>query len=281
MSLLKLSKVINSNNAAAKRFQKERWSRGFGCVRCGSIKAYKHRKLRNGLQKYRCEDCKHVFSDQSTTPLRYNKVKIKKVAIVTHLSKTNKLSCKDIGFAAEISTKTSFKLKRKIRTFHSDTFKKLKPKQLSGVVEADETYFNGNWYFGMIERKTGRAIVEYIPDRSSLTLESRVWSQLEELSTIITDEWKGYTINRRFFQHFTVNHSKYFVHPKFKAIHTNQIEGLWSQLKRRINRFYNGVKDSNLQDYINEILLLKNHCQSSNLTFFPLTTHLYPSTPPF
>lgn len=273
MSLIKIAKIINSNMQASKAFRKERWNRGFGCVKCGSIKVWKHRKLKNGLQKYQCQDCKHIFSDQSTTVLRYNKLKINKIAVVNHLSKTDKLSCKDISLEAEISLKSTFKLKKKIRIFHSKVYQQLKPKQLSGIVEADETYFNGKWYFGMIERDTNRAIVQYIPDRSSFTLEKRIWSNLEEYSTIITDEWKGYMLHPKYFQHFRVNHSKYFVHPKFRAIHTNRIEGLWAQLKRRINRFYNGVKSENIQDYINQILL-KNYSQTKNLTFFPLCSHI-------
>jgi transposase-like protein len=188
MSLIKIAKIINSNVQVSRAFRQERWSRGFGCVKCGSIKCWKHRKLKNGLQKYQCQDCKHVFSDQSTTVLRYNKVSIKKIAVINHLSKADKLSCKDISLESEVSLKSTFNLTKKIRLYHSKVFQELQPKQLSGLVEADETCINGTWYFGMIERDTNRAIVQYIPDRSSFTLERRIWSNLQEHSTIITDE---------------------------------------------------------------------------------------------
>lgn len=82
MSVLKLGKIINTKTKAARKFQEERWKQGFGCVECGSIRVWKHRKLKNGLQKYRCQDCHHVFSDQSTTILRWNKRRMDSVAVV-------------------------------------------------------------------------------------------------------------------------------------------------------------------------------------------------------
>ena len=49
---------------------------------------------------------------------------------------------------------------------------------------------------------------------------------IAEGSTILTDEWRGYSPHPRFFNHYTVNHSKEFVHPHDRRIHTNTIEGL-------------------------------------------------------
>ncbi|KAF7670543.1 hypothetical protein CDIK_4573 [Cucumispora dikerogammari] len=56
-------------------------------------------------------------------------------------------------------------------------------------------------------------------------------------STVITDEWKGYSgIDKVFSRHLKINHSKYFVDPVNPLIHTQGIESLWGRLKRYIKK---------------------------------------------
>lgn len=269
MSLLKLGKIINTKTRAAKKFRKERWRRGFGCTDCGSIRAWKHRKLKNGLQKYRCEDCRHVFSDQSTTILRWNKRQMDSVAVVNHFS-GKKMSIRDIALESELSKNSVERLQKLIRKTRGALYASIPKPQLSGVVENDETMIAGRWFWGAIERKGHHAVVEMIPDRSEFILTAKLWKHIEEGSTILTDEWRGYNPHPRFFNHYTVNHSKEFVHPHDKRIHTNTIEGLWAQLKRKLHRFCNGVSLHNIPDYLNEYFYLKNYDHSSKPTFFPL-----------
>lgn len=269
MSVIKLAKIINTNEKAVQCFQKERWRRGFGCVRCGSIKAWKHRRLKNGLQKYRCEDCKHVFSDQSTTVLKWNKVCMQSIGVMNHFH-SSKMAIRDIGKAAEVNKNTVYRLQRKLRLIYSGLYRSLAPPQLSGVVEMDETKMAGEWFWGALERGTNRVIVEMVPNRTELTLGNKIWKYVEEGSAILTDEWGGYQPHRDYYKHFTVNHSKYFVHPRCKLIHTNTIEGTWRQLKRKIDHLCNGVRLHNIQSYIDEYFYFKNHAHSKKPSFFPL-----------
>lgn len=273
MSVLKLSKIINTKMRSAKKFQEERWKRGFGCVNCGSIRAWKHRRLKNGLQKYRCEDCHHVFSDQSTTILRWNKIEINAIAAVNHLS-SSKMSIRDIATESELNGNSVERLKRIIRKTRGTLYASVPRPQLSGIVETDETMIGGIWFWGAIERekktRKGNAIVEMVPDRSEIILTGRLWKYIEEGSTILSDEWRGYNPHPRFFNHYTVNHSREFVHPYDKRIHTNTIEGLWAQLKRKLHHLCNGVKLEHIPDYLNEYFYLKNYAQPSKPTFFPL-----------
>lgn len=269
MSILKLAKIINTKQRAAKKFQSECWKRGFGCVKCGSIRAWKHRKLKNGLQKYRCEDCKHVFSDQSWTILRWNKAGIDKIAIVNHCSKTN-LAVREIARQSELNKNTVMQLKAKLRKYRGRLYKALAPPQLKGIIEMDETKIGKDWYWGAIERETNCSIVEKINGRTEALLSAKIWKYIKEGSTVMTDEHAGYYLHPRYFSHYAVKHCKYFVHPECNLIHTNRIEGLWAQLKRKMERFCNGVKPEHVQDYINEYFYLKNHVQNLNPTFFPL-----------
>jgi len=57
---------------------------------------------------------------------------------------------------------------------------------------------------------------------------------------ILKDMWKGYNVIHRIlksgkpiYTHFTVNHSKNFLNPTDKKIHTQNIERLWRSTKRR------------------------------------------------
>ena len=117
MSILKLAKIIKSKRLAMKKFQ---------------AKAWKHRKLKNGLQKYRCEDCKHVFADQSWTILRWNKVHIEKVAVVNHLSRTN-LDMREIAKQSELGKNSALRLKAKIRRFRGKIYQAMAPPQLDVI----------------------------------------------------------------------------------------------------------------------------------------------------
>lgn len=269
MSVLKLAKIINTPERASKEFQEERWMRGFGCVKCGGIRAWKHRKLKNGLQKYRCEDCRHVFSDQSTTVLRWNKRRIDRVAVVNHLS-GRKMSIRDIAAESELSKNSVERLQQLIRKTRGVLYTSIPKPQLRGVVENDETKIAGRWFWGAIQRRGRIAVVEMVPNRSEPILTAKIWKHIEEGSTILTDEWKGYDLHPQFFNHYTVNHSKEFVHPHDKRIHTNMIEGFWAQLKRKLHHFCNGVSLEHIPDYLNEYFYLKNYAQPSKPTFFPL-----------
>lgn len=270
MSLINLAKIINTKNKSIKEFQLERWKRGFGCVRCGSVKVWKHQRLKNGLEKYQCQDCKHVFSDQSSTVLKWNKLKIREVAIINYFS-GSKLSIREIAKEAAVNKNSAEQLRRKIRKTNGQLYKSLSPPLLSGVIEMDETKMAKEWFWGAIERKTGKGIVEYVYNRNENTLSRKIWKYINENSVLITDEWGGYAnINNRFYSHYTVNHSKEFVNSKYRKIHTNNIENLWKQLKRKINHFCNGVKLEHISDYINEYFYTKNHDQSKKPLFFPL-----------
>ncbi|KCZ81605.1 hypothetical protein H312_00929 [Anncaliia algerae PRA339] len=69
-----------------------------------------------------------------------------------------------------------------------------------------------------------------------------------ELGSIIySDCWRGYVnLNNLGYEHFTVNHSEYFVNP-INYCSTQTIEGLWSVFKRKFrSRYINQNNDLSL-----------------------------------
>ena len=70
-------------------------------------------------------------------------------------------------------------------------------------------------------------------------------------AVIYTDEHGGYsTLSKKGYSHETVNHSKgkYVI----GDIHTNTIEGFWSQMKRGIYGVYHHVSVKHLNSYCNK-----------------------------
>jgi transposase-like protein len=75
---------------------------------------------------------------------------------------------------------------------------------------------------------------------------------------IYTDEFVSYNkLKEHHYIHHKVNHaSKQWTIGK---IHTNNIEGFWSTLKRGIGGVYHHVSRKHLQGYINEYAFRYNH----------------------
>ena len=233
----------------------------------------------NGLRKYRCQLCRHVFSDQSATPLKWNKVRIDRVAAVSYLHELP-VSIRMTAEEVEIGKNAANRLRSILRQTKGKLYVQGRPRQLSGVIEMDETRIAHRWFWGGIERKTNTPVIEFVPNRSEIMLSSKIWKYVSEGSTVITDEWAGYQLHPRFFRHLTVNHSQSFVHPRNRRIHTNRIEGFWRQIKRHINHRCNGVAFHNILDYIHDDLYRKSHLHSEKASFFPLSCLTIHLTPP-
>ena len=70
-------------------------------------------------------------------------------------------------------------------------------------------------------------------------------------TTIISDKFSPYfNLNSVGYIHLMVNHSENFVDP-YTGAHSNTIEGVWSQIKRKLKAM-NGTVKSKLPSYLNE-----------------------------
>ncbi len=77
-------------------------------------------------------------------------------------------------------------------------------------------------------------------------------------SRVITDEWTAYMkLKNRNIQHKVVAHGKgEYVRGD---VHTNNIENLWSNIKRSLDGTYRGVSKKYLQCYLDEFVFRYNH----------------------
>ncbi|GHV79024.1 transposase [Spirochaetia bacterium] len=105
------------------------------CPHCGSYHIIK-KGLRNGKQVFHCKDCGVKFSIQTKTPLQNTKKPVEIWSQYINLM-VDGLSLRAIAENLKINLKTAFYWRHKILT----AVQSVKSAKLSGIVEADETYF--------------------------------------------------------------------------------------------------------------------------------------------
>ena len=126
---------------------------------------------------------------------------------------------------------------------YSDTLPKFR-----GVVEIDESCFKTGrdkynkflkdlWVFGLYERERKLVYMQVVSKRNAKTLIPIIQQRCEVGTTIISDQWNAYNKLEEFgFPHYTVDHSRFFVNPHSREIHTQNIEISWCWAKFNIKK---------------------------------------------
>ncbi len=138
---------------------------------------------------------------------------------------------------------------------------KLPSFELSGEVEADESYFGGVRkgrrgrgasgkvaVFGLLKRG-GKVYTAIIPNAKTETILPIIEEKVEPDSIVYTDTFRSYNaLDVSDFRHHRINHSKLFAD---KHNHINGIENFWNQAKRHMRKF-NGIKQDNFYWFLKE-----------------------------
>lgn len=133
--------------------------------------------------------------------------------------------------------------------------------ELSGEVEADESYFGGVRkgtrgrgaagkvaVFGLLKRG-GKVYTAIIPNAKTETLLPIIQEKVMPDSIVYTDYFTSYNaLDVSEFYHRRINHSKLFARGKN---HINGIENFWNQAKRQLRKF-NGIKKENFYWFLKE-----------------------------
>ena len=91
--------------------------------------------------------------------------------------------------------------------------------------------------------------MECVPARHASNLIPIIQKICEPGTTIISDQWAAYSKLADFgFPHYTVDHSRFFVHPHSREIHTQDIEISWGWAKFEIKRQNREL--TNLQEHL-------------------------------
>lgn len=244
-----------------------RFPHGVKCEKC--VKVTTHYRIQS-RPCYSCEFCgNHVYPMAGTifedTKFDHLKLWFKAVAYmaVTQCGISSRQLSRDLG----VTVKTGYRMWHQIRTILAQG----KDIKFVGKVEVDETYIGGkkqgkrgrgsenkSVVLGIVERK-GRARAIVVPDVKSKTLVPAIEANVLKDATVYTDDlMSDDTLASLGFDHKTVAHSQK-IYVTGDDIHTNNVEGFWSQLKRSINGTYHHVTARHLQEYADEYRFRYSH----------------------
>ena len=267
-----------------------KYPQGVFCPKCQKTTKHYHFK---GQPFYSCEYCGnhiHPLTGTIFEGTRYNHLRLRFKALsymaVTRCGISSRQLSRDLG----ISVKTGYRMWHEIRT----QLQNGNPIKFVGKVEVDETYIGGKAkgkrgrgagnktvVMGMVERE-GRVRAMVIPDTKTNTLTSRIENNVEKDKAIVyTDDYPSYNnLEKLGFDHRIIEHSKK-IYVCANDIHTNNVEGFWSQLKRSIDGTYHHVTPEHLQEYIDEYSFRFNHRKDSVPMFITMLEKVVcsPSTP--
>jgi transposase-like protein len=246
-----------------------RWPDGGKC-KCGKADCFHPVQ---GRRTYACAWCGTQISPTAGTIFHKSETSLKSwfFAMFLMSSSKNGVAAKELERQLGVTYKTAHRMGHKIRQLMQSG-----GNMMTGVIEADETYIGGkasNMHKGK-RKVSGTGVVGKIPVVGILerggnvqakvvsevnreTLLPNIMANVEKGATVCTDEHRSYAdLSRVGFKHHRVSHgAREYVRGN---VHTNSIEGFWSQLKRSINGTFHHVSKQHLQSYVNEFVYRYN-----------------------
>ena len=181
------------------------------------------------------------------------------------------VSAKTLQRTLGVTYKTAWRMFHQIRSMMGDDGKPLK-----GEVEDDEMYMhpnplkrssakahNSQVVFGMVERG-GKAKVVHVKSSGKRVLVPEIQKGVKAGSTVYSDDYKSYIKLPMYgYPHASINHTaNRYVDGN---VHTQNIENVWSNMKRGIKGVYRHVDNSYLQAYPDEHTFRYSYRESQSM----------------
>lgn len=195
-------------------------------------------------------------------------------AIFLFSNSKNGVSAKELERQIGVTYKTAWRMAKQIRLLFQEV-----DGLLENTIELDETYMGGKGgnnkrgrgaenktpVFGMVERQ-GVIKARVTVDTKRKTVMPIIRENIKIGSQVMTDEYLPYrSLSIEGYAHQVVSHGvKEYVRGN---VHTNTLEGFWSQLKRSISGTYHAVSPAYLQSYVNEFSFRYNLRKSEQPIF--------------
>jgi transposase-like protein len=275
-----------TDEAARKYLEEIRWPNGVVCPHCKNadqtkfytIKANTVSKVRNGLRQ--CVECKKQFTCTVGTIFEDSHIPLRKWLVAWYLLCSSKKGISSLQIQRMLglgSYRSALFMMHRIRyALKHPAF----TKQLSGIIEMDETYVGGKLKGGKrgrgaVQNKTPVvALVERGGDVRSMVMErvtgrnliSAIREHVEVGSTVCTDDYGAYRKMPLIYTHKSVKHSRkeYARREKDLTVHTNTVEGNFSLLKRGIIGTFHQVSKKHLPLYLAEFDHRYNHRKTTD-----------------
>jgi transposase-like protein len=249
-----------------------RWPKGVTCPRCNSPKISRIVKR----SQFDCDNCRYLFSVTAGSTFNDSHLPLWKWFLAVYVMGESKkgISANQMKRMLGVSYKTAWYLCHRIRASMLDS----EPEQLTGIIEADETY-TGNPPEGYFGRRIGgnktavigaverggqvRLKVSRRVDHKALTAFLKAVVS-EDADALYTDDWMPYRgIVEGDTRHQTVAHGKkQWVQGD---VHTQTIEDVWSLFKRSIIGSYHHLSVKHLQAYLDELAFRYNNRENAYL----------------
>ena len=266
-----LKKEFNTDAQCVKFVFENRYGLDLACPQCkatGKFYFIESRKRFDCVCGFTISPLAGTIFHKSSTPLT-----MWFHAIFLFASSRNGVSAKELERQLGVTYKTAWRLAKQIRILFAQA-----NNPLSGVVEADETYIGGirkgkrgrgasnkTAVFGIVQRK-GEVKAQVVESINIKTIQPIIDSSVVKGASIITDEFNVYNrVKKSGYEHYTIQHG---IGEYVRGlVHSNSIEGFWSQLKRSINGTHHSVSPKYLQLYLDEFVWRYSHRGQS---LFPL-----------
>ena len=252
-----------------------RWPNGIACSKCQRVT--KHFRI-TSRKVYGCEFCGFQVSPTADTIFHKSSTSLRSWFHAMFLMSSTRtgISAKQLEREIGVTYKTAWRMFTQIRKLMAqDNI------VLFGEVEVDETYVGGRRpgkpgrgaegktvVAGIVERG-GQAVVKAVPDVKARTLVPMIQAHVPTGQTVYTDELLSYRqLTSLGYAHETVQHSaKQYVAGR---THTNNVEGMWSNVKRSIDGVNHAVSPKYLQGYLDAYVYRFNHRKDSEPIFAQL-----------
>jgi len=285
-----------NEDAAREYLEATRWPNGPECPHCGLIgEAYRivrkektpeqviamlnarkrYRKAQKGLWK--CKGCKKQFTVTVKTIFEDSHIPLHKWLLAIHLMCSSKKGMSAHQLMRNLGIgqyKSAWFMAHRIRYAMTGEL----PEQMSGIVEADETFVGGKprksiphavkpgeraqdkpirhgkeVVFSLVQRG-GRVRSQHVDRVIAENLRESIIQTCAPSTHVMTDDANMYTALRDNFKHSSVNHTEkeYVRYEDGVCVTTNTIEGFFATLKRGINGVYHHVGKNHLHRYLSE-----------------------------
>ena len=248
-----------------------------GVTCCPNCKSEQYRKVgkTRGVQRYKCKFCNKTFGATNNTPFYRTQKELATWNLYLDLMFSGPMSIRKIADQVGIYYRTAFHWRHKIL----NALKQIDSSKLSGIVEADETYFPLSYKGkkrGMPRRahKRGSEIrVRGISKQQVCVLTAIDRSQTKNMllqstclarptakqitdtlgphiatdAILLTDEHRSYLgfARDKNLKHYALKHRE----PQDRSLHLQNVNSLHSQVKRFMRPF-NGVATKYLDSYM-------------------------------
>lgn len=252
-----------------------RYPSGTICPKCKEASAFYRVSNRSA---YACKLCGwHVYPlagtifEKTSTPLD-----LWFYAMFLMIHTRSGTSAKQLERMLGVTYKTAWRMFKQIRMLMANI--NSTGGLLDGEVEIDETFVGGKGMnrrfkphfneipkevvMGLVKRSQSgkggdKVYLKHIPSTGKWALLEQIKNNVDPKARVITDEYRGYwQLPKYGYKHDYVNHQQTYV---LNDIHTQNIENIWSILKRGIYGVYRHVSKKYLQAYADEYAWRYNH----------------------